>query len=118
MNGLLHQFLTELKFGAAEIGYNAFSTAKMKEVTLDWGKDSQRLVWKVEGRSELTDGYFDFIFRVSKDEIKKKKGTVNKYRIKSLKNRSGKSFNIINRGATELWKTVMELKREQDGEET
>ena len=126
MNGLLDQFFTELKLGASELGYNAFSTAKMKIQTLDWGKPSEREVLRTEGRPEKTDGYFDFVFRVNKmsdehwDKKKKKSMIKSQYGIvvdSSGKTRRGKSFTIRNKGAQYLWEHVMSLERELDGKE-
>jgi len=126
INGLLIQFMTELKLGASELGYNAFSTSKMSHKTLDYGKPTEREVVRIEGRPDITNGYFDFVFRVQKFveegwDKKKKERTANvTYAIivdENGKARGGRSFTIRNKGAQYLWEYVTSLERELDGEE-
>lgn len=124
INGLMIQFFDELKLGGAQLGYNAFATAKMVHKTLDYGKSNEREVLRCEGRPEKTDGYFDFVLRCemwSEEKWKKKeKQTVNKFAI--VVDDTGKSrvrgFRIRNKGAEHLWNHIMKLEREFDGEET
>jgi hypothetical protein len=127
INGLFHQFFDELKLGAGELGYNAFLTAKMVHKTLDWGKPTEREVLRAEGRPEITNGYFDFVFRLEMssedvwDKKLKQQAVTNRFAIvvdSSGKTRRGRGFRIRNKGAQYLWEYVMSLEREQDGQES
>ena len=121
INANLVSFYQALVALSKIVGFNLYVTTMMRITKENWGKDNERTLRLPTGRPDLTDGYFDYIFDLTKERrVANKKGRRTKhtvYWLNTEKVRSCPEFITRNKGPEKLWALIKKRSKEMDSGE-